>query len=118
MSSTSSTQILQDGLPLGKKKSPCDVVVTVLFIVLAIAAVVEPTAADLRVTLLVGWLLILAGIKRLMMALKGRCLTSSVCHVLIAMAYLTGGLYCLHHPLLAISTSIFPFRKCLAWSQQ
>jgi uncharacterized membrane protein HdeD (DUF308 family) len=87
-----------------KKITAWYLVAAVLFIVLGMFAIIEPTVAGLGVTLLIGWLLIFGGIAHLIGAFKGGGAKQVVFQILIGIAYLIGGLYFLTHPLLAIGT--------------
>ena len=62
---TSATQGLQGPLGVAKKITGWYMFAAVLFIVLGLFAIIEPGIAGLGITLLVGWMLIFAGIMRL-----------------------------------------------------
>jgi uncharacterized membrane protein HdeD (DUF308 family) len=89
---------------LGKKITGWYVAAAVLFIVLGVFAIIEPAVAGLGVTLLVGWLLIFGGGTHLIGGFKGGGAKHVIFQVLIGLAYVFGGLFCLTHPILAIGT--------------
>ena len=72
-----------------------------LFILLGIAAVVEPLIAGLAVTALVGFLLIAGGLTHIISVVR-RDDGGAVWHVTLGLVYMAGGVYFLSHPLLAL----------------
>ena len=76
----------------------------VLFIVLGIFAIIEPALAGWAVGRLVGWLLVFGGVMHLIGAFKRGGAKQVVLQILVGLAYVIGGLYCLTHPLLALGT--------------
>jgi len=104
MATASPAQGMQGPLGATKKITGWYIVAAVLFIVLGIFAIIEPAVAGLGVTLLVGWLLLFGAVAHFIGAFKGGGAKHVVFQVLIGIAYLIGGLYCLTHPLLAIGT--------------
>jgi uncharacterized membrane protein HdeD (DUF308 family) len=80
------------------------IVAAVLFIAAGMFAIIEPAVAGLGVTLLVGWLLIFGGTSHLIAAFKGGGARRVIFQMLIGIVYAIGAIYCLTHPLLAIST--------------
>jgi uncharacterized membrane protein HdeD (DUF308 family) len=104
MATFGSTQGLQGPLRLAKNITGWYMAAAVLFIVLGVFAIVEPAIAGLGVTLLVGWLLIFGGVVHLIGAFKGGGARQVIFQTLIGIAYVIGGIFCLTHPILAIST--------------
>ena len=104
MATIGSTQGLQGPARLAKNITGWYVAAAVLFIVLGVIAIVEPAVAGLGVTLLVGWLLIFGGVAHLIGAFKGGGAKQVIFQILIGIVYVIGGLFCLTHPILAIST--------------
>ena len=104
MATASPAQGWHGALRLAKRITGWYVAAAVLFILSGIFAIIEPAFAGLGVTLLVGWLLILAGVTHFVEAFKGGGAKRVVLKVLAGIVYLVGGLYCLTHPLLAIGT--------------
>jgi uncharacterized membrane protein HdeD (DUF308 family) len=104
MATIGSTHGLQGPLRFVKNITGWYVAAAVLFIVLGVIAIVEPAVAGLGVTLLVGWLLIFGGATHLIGAFKGGGAKQVIFQVLIGIVYVIGGLFCLMHPILAIST--------------
>jgi uncharacterized membrane protein HdeD (DUF308 family) len=76
----------------------------VLFIVLGMFAIIEPALAGWAVGRLVGWLLVFGGATHLIGAFKGGGAKQVVLQILVGLAYVIGGFYCLTHPLLAVGT--------------
>jgi len=76
----------------------------VLFIVLGLFGIIEPSAAGLGVAMLVGWLLVLGAAGHSLASLKGRCQKPMIFQALVALVYLIVGLYFLLHPFMAMET--------------
>ena len=87
-----------------KKASGLFIAMSVIFILLGMAAIVEPGVAGLAVALLVGWLLIFGGIVHIVSAFSGGETGRVIWQVILAIVYLVGGYYFLKHPLLALGT--------------
>jgi uncharacterized membrane protein HdeD (DUF308 family) len=104
MATANPAQGFRDPLRVTKKITGWYIVAAVLFIVVGMFAIIEPAVAGLGVTLLVGWLLIFGAIAHLIAAFKGGGAKHVIFQVLIAIAYLIGGLYFLTHPFLAFGT--------------
>jgi uncharacterized membrane protein HdeD (DUF308 family) len=85
--------------------------IAVLFIVLGIFAIGEPLVASLAVTLLVGWLFVIAGIIHVVAAFRAEGTGRTIWQALVGVVYLGGGVYFLGHPLMALGT----LTLCLAW---
>src|SRR6516225_8877517 len=62
-----------EGSPLGtaKRFTGWYIVAAILFIILGMFAIIEPTVAGLGVAILVGWLLVFGGIAHFVMAFQG-----------------------------------------------
>jgi len=104
MSTASPAEGLQNPSPIARKITGWYIAAAVLFIVLGMLAIIEPALAGLAVSRLVGWLLVFGGVTHLIGAFKGGGARQVVFQVLVGLAYLIGGFYCLMHPLLAIGT--------------
>ncbi len=76
----------------------------VVFIVLGILAIIEPTVAGLAVAILAGWLLIFGGVAHAVAAFGAEGAGRVVWQVLVAVIYFLGGMYLLTHPLLGLGT--------------
>ena len=87
-----------------KKASGWLIGISVVFILLGIAAIVEPEVAGLAVAILVGWVFIFGGVAHLVTAFGGGGAGRVVWQALIGIVYLVGGFYFLTHPLLALGT--------------
>jgi len=77
------------------------IVTALLFILLGIAAVVEPLVAGLAVSVLVGSLMIAGGIPHIISVVR-RDDGGGVWHVTLGLVYMSGGVYFLSHPLIAL----------------
>lgn len=104
MATPDSVQGLQGPLPAIRRITGWYIAAAVLFIVLGMFAIVEPAAAALGVTVLVGWLLIFGGLAHLIGACAGGAAKEINFRIVIGIAYLVGGRYSLTHPHLAIGT--------------
>jgi uncharacterized membrane protein HdeD (DUF308 family) len=80
------------------------ILAAVLFILLGLFAIVEPATAAVGIVILLGWLLVVAGVAHLVGTFKGGGAQRVVFQILTAVAFLLGGLYLLTHPQMAIST--------------
>jgi uncharacterized membrane protein HdeD (DUF308 family) len=76
----------------------------ILFIVLGLAAIVEPLVAGLAVAVLAGWLLLAGGVVHAISAFRGGGAKTVIWHALLAVLYILGGLYFVSHPLLGLGT--------------
>lgn len=104
MATPSPIQGLQASLPAIRKITGWYKATAVLFILLGVFAVVEPAAAGLGVTVLVGWLLIFGGLAHLIGASAGDTAKEIIFQIVVGIAYLIAGRYSLTHPHLAIGT--------------
>jgi uncharacterized membrane protein HdeD (DUF308 family) len=80
------------------------VAIAVVFIVLGILAIIEPTVAGLAVTILGGWLLVFGGGAHVVAAFGGGGTGHLIWQALVGIVYLAGGFYFLTHPLLGLGT--------------
>ena len=104
MATASPAQSLQGPVESARKTTGWYIAAAVLFIVLGMLAIIEPALAGLAVSRLVGWLLVFGGVSHLIGAFKGGGAKHVGFQVLVGLAYLIGGFYCLMHPLLAIGS--------------
>ena len=74
------------------------IVAAILFIVLGMFAIIEPTVAGLGVAILVGWLLLFGGIAHFVMAFHGGSAKRVTYQVLLGIVFLLGGVYMLNQP--------------------
>ncbi len=75
-----------------------------VFVILGVMAIVEPTVAGLAVAILAGWLFILGGVAHAVAAFGGGSAGRAIWQALVAVIYIMGGLYLLSHPLLGLGT--------------
>lgn len=87
-----------------KKASGWYIALAVVFIILAIMAIVEPGIAGLAVTLLVGWLLVFAGATHLIAMFSGGGAGRVIWQAIVGIIYVVGGIYFIAHPLLGLGT--------------
>lgn len=104
MATASPAQGLPSPLGTAGKITGWYIAAAVLFIVLGMLAIIEPALAGFAVSRLVGWLLVFGGVSHWIGAFKGGGAKQVIFQVLVGLAYLIGGFYCLMHPLLAIGT--------------
>ena len=76
----------------------------IVFVVLGVLAIIEPAVAGLAVAILVGWLLIFAGVAHAVGASGGGGTGRVVWQLVLAVVYVGGGFYLLTHPLLGLGT--------------
>jgi uncharacterized membrane protein HdeD (DUF308 family) len=76
----------------------------VLLIVLGVMAVCSPFLAAVAVSVVVAWLIVLAGVVHLMLAFRAHGAGSMIWKVLVGIAYLCFGGYLLLHPVLGAAS--------------
>lgn len=86
------------------RSSGWHMVAAVLFILLGLFAIVEPTVAAVGLTLLVGWLLIFGAGAHLIATVRGGGSKRVVFQILSAVVFAVAGIYVVTHPLIAIGT--------------
>lgn len=74
----------------------------VIFMLLGIAAIVEPFVAGLAVSVLVGWLLIAAGVTHMVSVFR-RDGGGTIWHIALGLVYICGGGYFLTQPVLGLA---------------
>ena len=104
MATPGSIQGFQGPLLARTKITGWYIAIAVFFILLGAFAIVEPAAAGLGVTVLVGWLLIFGGVAHLIGACAGGAAKEIIFQIAVGIAYLVAGRYSLTHPRLAIGT--------------
>jgi uncharacterized membrane protein HdeD (DUF308 family) len=104
MATSNATEGLRGPGALVKKATGWFIAIGVLFILLGIFAILEPFAAGLGVTLLVGWLLVLGAVAHFIAAFKGGGAKHVLLQVIVGIVYLIGGLYFLTHTIMGVST--------------
>jgi len=104
MATANPTEGLRGPATIIKKASGWFIAVAVAFIILGIFAIAEPAIAGLAVAILVGWLLILAGVAHLSTAFSGGGAGRVIWQVILGIIYVIGGVYFLTHPLLGLGT--------------
>jgi uncharacterized membrane protein HdeD (DUF308 family) len=77
------------------------IVTACLFILLGLFAVIEPIVAGLAISLLVGWLLIAGGATHIISIFR-RDDGGAVWHLALGLVYISGGVYFLSHPVIAL----------------
>jgi len=76
----------------------------VLLIVFGVMAVGSPFLAAVAVSVVVAWLIVLAGIVHLMLAFRVHGAGSMIWKVLVGIAYLCFGIYLILHPVLGVAS--------------
>jgi len=92
------------GLKTAKRFTGWYIAAAILFIVVGLFAIIEPTVAGLGVALLVGWLLIFGGIAHFISAFQGGGVGRVLWQILAAIVFVIGGLYFVTHPLMALGS--------------
>jgi uncharacterized membrane protein HdeD (DUF308 family) len=87
-----------------RKASTASVLWGVLLIVFGVVAVGSPFLAAVAVSVLVGWLIVLAGIVHLMLAFRAHGAGSRTWKLLVGIAYVCFGGYLLLHPVLGVAS--------------
>jgi uncharacterized membrane protein HdeD (DUF308 family) len=87
-----------------KKVTGVFIGMAVLFILLGIVAIAEPMIAGLAVTILVGSLLMVAGVIHLGSAFAGGGTGAVIWRVLLGILYIVGGFYFVTHTLMGLGT--------------
>jgi uncharacterized membrane protein HdeD (DUF308 family) len=76
---------------------------SILIIVAGIAAIFVPLAAGIAATILVGWLLVFAGVMHLIFGWHIRGVGGSIFGFLLGLVYLAVGIYLLIHPVAGLA---------------
>jgi uncharacterized membrane protein HdeD (DUF308 family) len=76
----------------------------VLLIVFGVLAVGSPFVAAVAVSVVVAWLIVLAGVVHLMLAFRVHGAGSMIWKVLVGIAYLCFGIYLIVHPVLGVAS--------------
>ena len=87
-----------------RRTSTVSVLWGVLLIVFGVMAVGSPFLAAVAVSVVVGWLIVLAGIVHLMLAFRAHGAGSRIWKLLVGIAYLCFGAYLLLHPVLSVAS--------------
>jgi len=82
------------------------IVTSVLFMILGLAAIMEPFVAGYTVTLVVGWLLVAAGITHIISIIR-RDDGGAIWHIAVGLTYIVAGGYCVMHPIIALAALTF-----------
>jgi uncharacterized membrane protein HdeD (DUF308 family) len=75
-----------------------------VFVILGVLAIIEPTVAGLAVAILAGWLCLFAGVAHAVSAFGGGSAGRVIWQLLVGVVYILGGMYLLTHPLLGLGT--------------
>ena len=104
MTTTTTSEGLSGGGMFVRKPSVWFGAMALVFVLLGIAAILEPVVAGLAVTILVGWLLMAGGVAHLIGAFRGVQVGRAIWQGLIGLVYIAGGFYFATHPLLGLGT--------------
>ena len=91
-------------LDLVRHASTWSIVWGVLLIVLGMLAVGSPFVAAVAVSVVIAWLIILAGVVHLILAFHVHRTGSMIWKLLVGLAYLLFGVYLLMHPVLGVAS--------------
>jgi uncharacterized membrane protein HdeD (DUF308 family) len=104
MSSTNADSTLSAPVTIARKAGQWLTLMGIVFVVLGVLAIIEPVVAGLAVAILVGWLLILAGVAHGVAGFTSGGAGRVVWHLIVAVVYVVVGFYFLTHPLLGLGT--------------
>lgn len=91
-------------LGLVGKASGWAIAVSVLLIVLGIAAIALPFVAAIAISSIIGWMLVFGGVTHMAAAFHTRGAGAVLWELLVGLVYVVGGGYMVFHPLLAVAT--------------
>jgi len=102
-----------------KRATGASLLLSVLLIIFGIFAIALPMVSSIGVALVIGWLVILAGITQLIHAFRSEGVGHIVWKLIVAVFYLVAGAYLLAHPALgaaglALALGIFLFAEGIA----
>ena len=78
------------------------IVTAAMFMLLGIAAIVEPLVAGFTFTLIIGWLMVAAGATHVISIVR-RDDGGAIWHIAVGLAYIAGGAYFVTHPIVALA---------------
>jgi len=87
-----------------KQASTVSILWGVLLIVFGMVAVASPFLAAVAVNVVVAWLIVLAGVVHLMLAVRAHGAGSMIWKLLVGIAYLCFGGYLIVHPLVGVAS--------------
>jgi len=96
-------------LDLVRHASTWSIIWGILLIVFGVLAIGAPFLAAVAVSVLIAWLIILAGVVHLILAFVEHRVDSMIWKLLVGLAYLFFGMYLLTHPALAVASLTLVF---------
>ncbi|MGD1214036.1 MAG: DUF308 domain-containing protein [Terriglobales bacterium] len=87
-----------------RQASTLSIVWGVLLIVFGMVAIGSPLLAAVAVNVAIAWLIVLAGVVHLMLALRAHGASSMIWKLLLGLAYLFFGAYLIMHPVLGVAS--------------
>ncbi|HXZ32080.1 MAG TPA: DUF308 domain-containing protein [Terriglobales bacterium] len=87
-----------------RQASTLSIVWGVLLIVFGMVAIGSPLLAAVAVNVAIAWLIVLAGVAHLMLALRAHGASSMIWKLLVGLAYLFFGAYLIMHPVLGVAS--------------
>jgi uncharacterized membrane protein HdeD (DUF308 family) len=102
-----------------KRATGASLLLSVLLIIFGVFAIALPIVSSIGVAIVVGWLVILAGITQLIHAFRSEGVGHIVWKLIVAALYLVAGVYLLAHPALgaaglALVLGVFLFAEGIA----
>src|SRR5262250_3751253 len=91
-------------LDLVRHASTWSIIWGVLLIIFGVLAIGAPFLAAVAVSVLIAWLIILAGVVHLILAFRVHRAGSMIWKLLVGLAYFFFGVYLLIHPALAVAS--------------
>jgi uncharacterized membrane protein HdeD (DUF308 family) len=89
---------------IARQASTLSIMWGVLLIVFGMVAVSSPFLAAVAVSVVVAWLIVLAGVVHLMLGFRAHGAGSMIWKVLVGLAYLLFGAYLIMHPVLGVAS--------------
>jgi uncharacterized membrane protein HdeD (DUF308 family) len=87
-----------------RQASTLSIVWGVLLIIFGMLAVASPFIAAVAVSVVIAWLIVLAGLVHLMLAFRAHGAGSMIWKLLVGLAYLFFGVYLILHPVLGVAS--------------
>jgi uncharacterized membrane protein HdeD (DUF308 family) len=87
-----------------KRASEISIVLAVLLIIFGVIAIALPLVSSIGITIVIGWLVLFAGIAQLVHAFQSKGIGHIVWKLVVAVVYLVAGVYLIAHPVLGVAS--------------
>jgi uncharacterized membrane protein HdeD (DUF308 family) len=94
----------QNPVQVVRRASSFSILWGVLLIILGVLALGSPMLAAVAVTVVISWLIVVAGVVHLAVAFQRREVGSVIWRILVGLAYLAFGIYLLAHPAIGVAS--------------